>query len=206
MLCGGAAQTAAAHDYHTATSRRHLVLRRLFYAATPALIPRASRHLAEARAQQATLLVSLAERLAPADAPTSSYDAPSAQFSRAHAYLDSELPTKLVEAYDKVRAPRIIQSAARARVPREHTTRELQGDSGLRGYLSGVRSTRAVGVEAETQMARGHLLEEAGDPILYPRPYLATTGGPGGGRGGLPTGTGMGSATGATRPSGAEDL
>ena len=92
----------------------------------------------------------------------------------------------------------------RARVPREHTTRELQGDSGLRGYLSGVRSTRAVGVEAETQMARGHLLEEAGDPILYPN--LATTGGPGGGRGGLPTGTGMGSATGATRPSGAEDL
>ena len=96
------------------TSRRHLVSRRC--SAPPPLRsfrgPLATS--AEARAQQATLLVSLAERLAPADAPTSSYDAPSAQFSRAHAYLDSELPTKLVEAYDKVRAPR-IHSAARAR-------------------------------------------------------------------------------------------
>ena len=94
----------------------------------------------------------------------------------------------------------------RARVPREHSTRELQGDSGLRGYLSGVRSTRAVGVEAGDSIS--------GDAISYPRPYLATSsgagaGGPGGGRSGhrgLPTGTGLGTATGATRPSGAEDL
>jgi hypothetical protein len=87
---------------------------------------RASRLLAEARAQQATLLVSLAERLAPADAPTTSYDAPSAQFSRAHAYLDSELPTKLVEAYDKVRVceadcrAALARTCARARAPCTH--------------------------------------------------------------------------------------
>ena len=70
---------------------------------------------AEARAQQTALLVSLADRLAPASAPAGAYDAPSAQFARAHAYLDVEMPKKLAEAYEKVRMARDCTAELQAR-------------------------------------------------------------------------------------------